>query len=241
MQCRWSLTRNDIGSTRQSAFFAGYLYMKKDKTIRTSTAPVVTSHILEFILRRGSNIVSMFPLSFAFGAIMPPRRAKVWAWFVKRRPKGSVLQSWSPATSQTRRWKLVTGDYTDTPRKLCTEPEPRGTGQGARTPYQTTPCIPWPARAKHQQPLNGTGWARKGVCGPKAPAGGHLAQVPTAVTQVQSVRCICDCKKFTARTRSCTCEPCSLRGRSTPLAGTWTSTRFQNASGEIFRRTTPCR
>ncbi|CAL1136914.1 unnamed protein product [Cladocopium goreaui] len=38
-----------------------------------------------------------------------------------------------------------------------------------------------------------------------------------------------------------TCEPCSLRGRSTPLAGTQTSTRFRNASGEMFRRTTPCR
>ena len=51
--------------------------------------------------------------------------------------------------------------------------------------YRTTPCTPWPARGKHQQLRNGTEWARKGTCGPKAPAGGHRVQVPTAATQVQ--------------------------------------------------------
>ena len=59
--------------------------------------------------------------------------------------------------------------------------------------YRTTPCTPWPARGQHQQLRNGTGWARKGACGPKAPAGGHRVQVPTAATQVQGAQYICGC------------------------------------------------
>ena len=80
-----------------------------------------------------------------------------------------------------------------TPKRSCTEPGWRGTGQGARMLYRTTPCTPWPARGQHQQLRNGTGWARKGACGPKAPAGGHRVQVPTAATQVQGAQYICGC------------------------------------------------
>ena len=66
-----------------------------------------------------------------------------------------------------------------TPKRSCTEPGRRGTGQGGRMLYRTTPCTPWPARGQHQQLRNGTGWARKGACGPKAPAGGSGPSCPS--------------------------------------------------------------